>query len=225
MLAVAATLCLMAMTAAALTEHITLETLSTAQDSGMTLVIDAGHGGIDGGAVADDGTAEQDINLHIAQTCQSLAGFLGVKTVMTRADTSSLDYDPDSTIRQNKVADIHARERITEEQTSPVFVSIHLNKFSDSSYSGAQTFWSSNNAESRTLAESIQQSLTDGLDQSRTAKKAEDTIYLMKNLDCPAVIVECGFLSNPQEAERLKDDDYHKKLAVCIITGYKNAYD
>ena len=116
-----------------------------------TLVIDAGHGGFDGGAIGSDGTAEQDINLSIARRVQALAGFFGVRTAMTRADENALDYDPGRPIRENKVADIRARERIVGAADSPVFVSIHLNKFSDPQYHGAQVFYSPNHADSKTL--------------------------------------------------------------------------
>lgn len=200
--------------------------MGEAQKQAHVLVLDAGHGGIDGGAVAEDGTVEQDINLSIVTTSRDLAGFLGIPVVLTRSDQQSLDYNPDQTIRQNKVADIHAREQLVKQQSNPVFVSVHLNKFSDASYSGAQTFWSKNNTEGQQLAESIQQTLTDGLhpERVRKAKAAENSIYLMKQLTCPAVIVECGFLSNAEDVAKLKESAYHTKLAVCIIGGYQNQY-
>lgn len=189
-----------------------------------TLVLDAGHGGIDGGAVAEDGTAEQDINLAIVKKCQAFAGFFGIRTVLTRTDQQSLHYDPASTVRQNKVADIHAREEITNRAENPIFVSVHLNKFSDSQYTGAQVFWSKNNPEGQLLAESVQDQLTLGLHpiRQRTAKQAPDSVYLMKHLTCPAIIVECGFLSNQQETEQLKQDGYQRKLSICMIQGYLN---
>lgn len=191
-------------------------------DSARTLVIDAGHGGFDGGAVGSNGTTEQDINLSIAQRVQSLAAFFGVRTALTRADENALDYDSSRSIRENKVADIRAREQIVRETSDPVFVSIHLNKFSDAQYRGAQVFYSPNHAGSKTLAELLQASLADGCDPAniRQAKQAENTIYLMNQLECPAVIVECGFLSNPAEEQRLNDTAYHKKLAASIVTGY-----
>lgn len=187
-----------------------------------TLVIDAGHGGFDGGAIGSDGTAEQDINLSIARRVQALAGFFGVRTAMTRADENALDYDPGRPIRENKVADIRARERIVGAADSPVFVSIHLNKFSDPQYHGAQVFYSPNHADSKTLAEALQACLAAGCDPANTrqAKQADRAIYLMDRLTCPAVIVECGFLSNPAEERLLNRTEYHKKLAACIVTGY-----
>ena len=187
-----------------------------------TLVIDAGHGGFDGGAVGANGTCEQDINLSIARRVQLLAGFFGTRTEMTRPDENALDYDPSQPVRHNKVTDIKAREKIVADTANPVFVSIHLNKFSDPQYHGAQVFYSANHAASRTLAEQLQADLITGADPEnhRQVKQAEKSIYLMKQLDCPAVIVECGFLSNPDEEARLAQPEYHKKLALCIACGY-----
>ena len=192
------------------------------QDTPAVLVIDAGHGGFDGGATGAAGTSEQQINLYIAQRVQALAGFFGVQTVMTRADELALDYDPSRTIRENKIADIRAREQIANELADPVFVSIHLNKFSDAQYHGAQVFYSVNHAGSKALAEQLQVCLIAGCDpeNTRQAKPADTSIYLMKQLTCPAVIVECGFLSNPAEEQMLGEETYQKKLAACIVTGY-----
>ena len=187
-----------------------------------TLVIDAGHGGFDGGAIGSNGTTEQDINLSIAKRVQLLASFFGVQTVMTREDTNALDYDPSRPVRENKVSDIKARQKIVEQTANPIFVSIHLNKFSDAQYHGAQVFYSTNHAGGCALAELLQDALITGCDPSNTrqAKPADQSIYLMKVLECPAVIVECGFLSNPSEEELLGDSAYHKKLAASIVIGY-----
>ena len=196
--------------------------MQTAGNAQTTLVIDAGHGGFDGGAVGADGTAEQDINLSIAKRVQVLANFFGVPTAMTRPDENALDYNPSRTVRENKIADIKAREKLVNSIPSPVFLSIHLNKFSDAQYHGAQVFYSTGNVQGKPLAEQIQQCLIDGCDplNHRKAKQADSAIYLMKKLDCPAVIIECGFLSNPAEAARLRDEAYHKQLAAAVICGY-----
>lgn len=199
-----------------------VQALARGSTTARTLIIDAGHGGFDGGAVGATGTTEQDINLSIAQRVQLLASFFGVPTVMTRADGQALDYDPSRPVRENKVADIKAREQIVLQTENPVFVSIHLNKFSDPQYHGAQVFYSVNHAGGRALAELLQDALVAGCDPSnnRQARPAEQSIYLMKTLSCPAVIVECGFLSNPDEEALLGDENYHKKLAAGIVTGY-----
>lgn len=187
-----------------------------------TLVIDAGHGGFDGGAIGSNGTTEQDINLSIAKRVQLLASFFGVQTVMTREDTNALDYDPSRPVRENKVSDIKARQKVVEQTANPVFLSIHLNKFSDAQYHGAQVFYSTNHAGGCALAELLQDALITGCDPTnkRQAKPADQSIYLMKVLDCPAVIVECGFLSNPAEEALLGNQEYHKKLAASIVAGY-----
>ena len=188
-----------------------------------TLVIDAGHGGFDGGAVGSNGTTEQDINLNIARSLQALAQCFGYSAKMTREDEQALDYVEGRSIRENKVADIKARERIAEETEHAVFLSVHLNKFEDPQYFAAQVYYSINHADSQVLAEEIQQCLIDGIQNNniRRAKPAAAAIYLMKNLQCPAIIVECGFLSNPEEEAALCDPAYQKRLAICIFKGYE----
>lgn len=207
-----------------LNESSLLKSVFGPQSHDITLVIDAGHGGMDGGASGATGTTEQHINLSIAKRTQSLAGFFGVSTVMTREDEQSLDYKEGASIRRNKVADIKKRESIALSVKNPVFLSIHLNQFDDVQYKGAQVFYSKNNPEGALLAKALQESMVSGLDKSnkRKEKQALDTIYLLKKLRCPAVIVECGFLSNPQEEKLLINESYHKKAALCIIRGYLN---
>lgn len=192
-----------------------------------TLVIDAGHGGFDGGAVGASGTTEQDINLSIARRLAYLAEYFGVHTVLTRPDENALAYDPSRSVRENKIADIKAREEVVTQTQSPIFLSIHLNKFSDPQYHGAQVFYSPNHAGGRVLAELLQTSLVQGCDPEnhRQAKQAESTIYLLKKLECPAVIVECGFLSNAEEEAKLNESGYHKRLAGAILCGYLQYID
>ena len=192
-----------------------------------TLVIDAGHGGFDGGAVGASGTTEQDINLSIARRLAYLAEYFGVHTVLTRSDENALAYDPSRSVRENKIADIKAREEVVTQTQSPIFLSIHLNKFSDPQYHGAQVFYSPNHAGGRVLAELLQTSLVQGCDPEnhRQAKQAESTIYVLKKLECPAVIVECGFLSNAEEEAKLNEFGYHKRLAGAILCGYLQYID
>ena len=147
--------------------------MQTAGNAQTTLVIDAGHGGFDGGAVGADGTAEQDINLSIAKRVQVLANFFGVPTAMTRPDENALDYNPSRTVRENKIADIKAREKLVNSIPSPVFLSIHLNKFSDAQYHGAQVFYSTGNVQGKPLAEQIQQCLIDGCDPLNPAGQCQ----------------------------------------------------
>ena len=192
------------------------------EEGRKTLILDAGHGGFDGGAQAADGTAEQDINLSIAKDLYVLCGFFGESSTMTRWDENALNYETGRTIRENKEADIKARKTIADGIPNGVFLSIHLNQFEQMQYYGAQTFYSLKNSESSVYAEKIQESLICGIHNKNTrkAKPAPQTVYLMQHLDCPAVIVECGFLSNPEESQLLKTSEYQKKLALCIFSGY-----
>lgn len=187
-----------------------------------TLVLDAGHGGFDGGAVSPNGVTEQEINLHVTKKVESLAGLFGIPTELTRKDGNALDYEAGRSVRENKVADIKARQHICEQIQNPVFISIHLNKFEQSRYFGAQVFYGEKNAQSKAIAESIQAALKSGIANGnhRVAKPAGDSIYLMRTLTCPALIVECGFLSNPDDETALMQDVYQTQLAVCILAGY-----
>ncbi len=190
-----------------------------------TLVLDAGHGGFDGGAVSPNGVTEQAINLHVTKKVEALAGLFAIPTKLTRPDDNALDYQPGRAVRENKVADIKARQRICEQVENPVFLSIHLNKFEQAKYFGAQVFYGEKNADSKGIAEAIQESLKSGIPNGnhRVAKPAGDSVYLMRTLTCPALIVECGFLSNPDEEARLVQEPYQTRLAVCIMAGYLNA--
>jgi len=192
----------------------------SAGQNAPVIVIDPGHGGMDGGAT---GTVlmEKDVNLAISQRLSLLLHLFGVENKLTREEDVSLDYDPGSTIRSNKNADLHARLRIAQQTENAVFISIHLNKFEQSQYKGAQTFYSVGNPGGKDLALLVQRLLRDDLDPSnnREAKAADSRIFLMKNLTCPAVIVECGFLSNPEDQVALATEDYQKKIARAIAAG------
>lgn len=188
------------------------------------IIIDAGHGGVDGGAVSSDGTQEQYINLDIARKMNEYLTKLGYKTLMTRTDDNSI-HDPDAdTIRQKKVSDIHNRLKIIETNPDSVFVSVHLNYFSESKYSGTQVFYSQNNIESEKLAQNIQSSVVSLLqpDNTRQIKKSDSSIYLLYHSAVPSVMVECGFLSNAEETEKLKNDDYRMQMATAICKGIIN---
>lgn len=197
----------------------------SAQREIPTLVLDAGHGGFDGGAVSPNGVTEQQINLAITYKVRDLAGFFGQPSVLTRPDDQALDYEAGRSVRENKAADIRARARICEQTAHPIFVSIHLNKFEQSRYFGAQVFYGAADPDSKVLAEAIQTALKNGIQNgnTRVAKPAGDTIYLMRHLTCPALIVECGFLSNPEEEQKLCENGYQTQLATCIVAGYLQA--
>lgn len=197
--------------------------LITATD---VIVIDPGHGGIDGGASSDAGTTEKDINLAIAFQLKELAEADGWKVVMTREDDRSLG-DKEKTYRSQKTADLIARREMIKKVDPTVAVSIHLNSFKqDSSVRGAQAFYPAGPGtqsvldESKMLAEAIQEQLVIGIDDGtdRTALAKRD-VLMFRNPTVPMTIIECGFLSNPEEAKLLEQEAYQRKLAKCIYDG------
>lgn len=188
----------------------------------VSLLLDAGHGAPDGGAGAPDGTLEAGINLQLAQRTQALMAFCGLSAGLTREGDQCLLYDPAATIRENKVNDLRERLRLARVNPDCDFVSIHLNNYSDPRYSGAQVFYSANAEGSKVLAQNLQARLIAVADpkNDRVIKRAPDTVYLMNNIRTPAVIAECGFLSNPAELEKLKSSEYQRLLALALTVGY-----
>ncbi len=182
---------------------------------------DAGHGGIDGGATAVDGTLEKDINLSIAHKVNDLLTLFGINTVMTRECDMSIHSSDAETVRQKKVSDIKNRLKIINDAKNPVFVSIHQNHFTQSKYTGTQVFYSPNNERSRALAQIIQEDIVSSLqpDNTRQIKKSGTQIYLLYHAPCPAVMIECGFLSNESETELLKCDEYQTKIAAITANS------
>ncbi len=186
-----------------------------------TIIIDAGHGGVDGGAVAADGTNEKDINLAIALEINSRLTNAGYKTVMIRDGDYSIHDESADTIRSKKVTDLKNRLEIIENTENAIFVSVHQNYFSESKYNGAQVFYSPNNSESRLLADCIQKCIVKELqpENNRQIKQSDSSIFLLYKSSVPSVMVECGFLSNPEEAEKLKNEEYRKKMAEAVCRG------
>ena len=190
-----------------------------------TVVVDAGHGGEDGGASDSSGRPEKDFNLAIAKDLQQLLTVSGYRVVMTRTTDTSLS-DPLRTIRERKVSDIHNRMKIIESQEGCIFVSIHQNQFGQSQYHGTQVFYSNNDAGSKEFAEAVQSRVVSLLqkDNTRAVKPATSSIYLLWHAKVPAVLIECGFLSNPAEAEQLSRDDYQHKMAFAIYCGLLDSF-
>ena len=185
------------------------------------VIIDPGHGGADGGAVSITGVYESKINLQISNRLDMIFGLYGTPAVMTRS-AEEIDYPSEAdTIRKKKVADQKARVELINSFENAVLISIHQNKFPASSPSGAQVFYNSVEG-SREIGESIQNVLVSSLDQKsgRVASLIPDSIYLMNKAQCPGVLVECGFLSNPGEAGLLQTEEYQIKIASCIFSGY-----
>ena len=180
-------------------------------------VVDPGHGGEDGGAVSVTGVPESQINLAIAKRLDALLGFYGENSYLMREEDISL-HDPEAeTLREKKVSDLHNRAETVQALEGAVLVSIHQNIFSRSQYHGSQVFFAPTQ-DSQALAESFQQAIQTNLqpDNSRQAKPIGDNVYLMNHVDCPAVLVECGFLSNPEEEAMLRQEGYQTKLAAVL---------
>ena len=192
------------------------------QTSGKIVVLDPGHGGEDGGAVSGDGTVtESGLNLEIALRVRDLMTFSGVEMVMTRSEDVST-YTEGATIRQRKVSDLKNRVALVNGTENAVLVSIHQNSLPSSpSTHGAQVFWNEQPG-AQDLAGEMQEALNQCINPERPkeAKEIADTIYLLKNVTAPGVIVECGFLSNQAETARLEEPTHQRLLAAAITTGY-----
>lgn len=188
--------------------------------SGKTIVIDAGHGKPDEGAESSRGTTEAETNLKIALKLQNLLEQSGCSVILTRSDENAI-YDIDAkTLRQKKVSDIHNRVKIGNESSADIFVSIHLNKIPQQQYDGWQTFYNANSSEGQKLAVSIQNNLNDAIQkENNRVAKTIDNIYIVKHVEIPTTIVECGFLSNPDEEKLLLEDEYQNRLAWGIYNG------
>lgn len=198
-------------------------TLASARVFGQTVVIDAGHGGEDGGAVSISGAVESAINLDIALRLDAIFGLYGVPVVLLRDSDVSLHDTNADTLREKKVSDLKNRVETIEALNDPVVISIHQNTYSSSRYHGAQVFYA-NGEKSLPLAQITQSVLKQALDPTneRQATAVPDSVYLMNHITCKAILVECGFLSNPQEDVLLQNPDYQKKIAAAIAGAYLN---
>ncbi len=184
-------------------------------------VIDAGHGGEDGGANSLTGVREAEINLQISEKTQWLMLFYGVPAVMTRESDISLHDASASTLREKKVSDLKNRTALVNGVDRAVLLSIHQNSFDQAKYYGLQAFYGQKQG-SRELAELLQDLVAQSVDptNTRAAKAVADSIYLMNNVTVPAVLVECGFLTNPAEERKLREDPYQRKLAAAITAAF-----
>ena len=188
--------------------------------SNKVIILDAGHGTPDEGAESSSGTLEAPINLQITLKIQKLLESSGATVILTRSDDNSICEIDSKTIREKKISDVEERVKIGNNSSADVFVSIHLNKISESQYSGWQTFYKNSDENSKKLATSIQNSLNSTI--SNNYDRVPHTIsnvYIMKNVEIPITIVECGFLSNKEDEARLKTDEYQQELAWGIYNG------
>ncbi len=198
----------------------TIKTLApfTYSISGEIVIIDPGHGGPDGGAKGVSGTIEKDLTLDIALRLKRVLGMVGVQSVMTRTDDSDLARDGVSKIASRKREDLAARAEIGNSTEASVFISIHANSFPESKWSGAQTFYYPGDEESKVLASFIQEALVRELGPNNRKEMAAD-LYLLRNIQKPAVIIEVGFLSNPEEERLLSYEEYREDIALAIRKG------
>jgi N-acetylmuramoyl-L-alanine amidase len=199
---------------------------SAGLDSRPVIVLDAGHGGMDGGAVGNNGSLEKDVNLSITLKLRDFLTAFGWQVVLTRDTDTSIHDTSAGTIREQKISDIHNRAAIIEKYPDCTFLSVHQNFFPQTKYKGSQVFYSKNHEDSEPLAVSIQQSICTLLqpDNNRVAKAMGKESYLMEHAKVPAVMIECGFLSNPEECADLSDEEYQKKLCMAVMDGIFSAH-
>ena len=183
----------------------------------VRLVLDAGHGGEDGGAVSLTGVPESQINLAITLRMEALLAFSGTPTQLLRREDISLYSEGAASLREKKVSDLHNRVEEIQREENTVLVSIHQNSFPQGKYHGTQVFYAPTEG-SQVLAEGVQQAVQTALqpDNQRQAKEIPQEVYLMNHITCPAVLVECGFLTNPEEEAMLRAPEYQTKLAAVL---------
>ncbi len=192
------------------------------QPARKVVIIDAGHGGFDGGAVAPDGTTEKDINLAVSLKLEKLLTLYGYDVILLRDTDTALNTDGNTT-REKKRSDINYRYSVMKEHPDSVYLCIHQNNFSASYCHGAQMFYSAASDGSKELADCIQSSLRElQPDNNRVTKPCTDDVYLIYHATTTAVLVECGFLSNQDDLVNLKNEEYQMKLAFAISSGLNN---
>ena len=188
-----------------------------------TVIVDAGHGGEDGGAASASGVQESHLNLQIALRMEQLLALCGMEPMLIRETDVSVYTGSCNTLSEKKASDLKNRVRMVNDIPNGLLISIHQNHFSQNQYSGAQVFYAATDG-SRTLAQEVQNELRTALNNdNRRGVKEASSVYLMQHINCVGVLVECGFLSNPEEAHLLQQDEYQKKL-VCAVCGAVSRY-
>ena len=189
-----------------------------------TVIIDAGHGLPDGGTSGATGVCESEINLQISKKISAKLKEKCYNVIMTR-ETEDGIYTEGNTIKQKKLSDMHKRESIINSSDADIFISIHMNHFTDPSVSGAQVFYSENREESIILAECIREKIIPLYEKNdRILKKAPDGVYLMKRSSVPSCLVECGFLSNAENEALLLSEEYQEKIAEAAVNGIEEYF-
>lgn len=192
------------------------------------VILDAGHGGEDGGAVSVTGVAESQINLEIVQKLRDILALCGTDPILLREEDISLHDEGASTLREKKRSDLQNRVAAVEALEGATLISIHQNTYPSARYHGAQVFYAPTEG-SQALAEHFQAALREQLqpDNERAAKPIPDSVYLMNHITCPAILVECGFLTNPGEEAMLRDEGYQRQLSAVLagawLTGQEKA--
>lgn len=188
------------------------------------LVLDAGHGGEDGGAVSITGVPESRFNLAIVLKLRDVLGMYGVDPILLREEDISLHNSSANTLREKKRSDLENRVSAIEEVEGGTLLSIHQNTYPSSRYHGTHVFYAPTQG-SQDLAEHFQNSIKAALqaDNERVAKQIPDTVYIMNHITCPAILIECGFLTNPEEEALLRDENYQRKLAAVVAGAWLTA--
>jgi N-acetylmuramoyl-L-alanine amidase len=192
--------------------------------SGKVIALDPGHGGPDGGAQSKDGTVEKDINLNISLHLRDYLQEAGALVVMTREDDKDLADSSTKGYSKRKTEDLMNRAQFINQQKSDLFLSVHVNSIPSTKWSGAQTFYYPNHKDSIVLATFIQEELKTNLNNTERIAKPVGNVFLLKTLQMPSALIEVGFLSNPEEADKLKSRNYQKKLAAAIYQGVLRYY-
>lgn len=211
----------------ALTADYTAVTVPVSGDIGerKTIVIDAGHGGMDSGAVGVNGELEKNINLNIVLTLRDMLVLSGFDVVLTRDTDTSIHDSGVTGVRNQKVSDMENRLEIVKSHPDCLFLSVHQNLYTEPQYFGAQIFYNENNPDNKLLAQIMQDNFKVlRPENDRSIKLSGDELYLFKNTAVPAVLIECGFLSNPEECALLATEEYQNKVAFMIYNGIIRYY-
>ncbi|MCH5210543.1 MAG: N-acetylmuramoyl-L-alanine amidase [Oscillospiraceae bacterium] len=199
------------------------ESRQTFADRDFKIVLDAGHGEPDGGAVGVNGTLEKDVNIAIVEKIREVLESRGTEVIMTREGDSGLQDESAKTIRQMKVSDMNRRLDIIKESDADLFISIHMNSFSDSSVNGLHVFYDKSHPDAEGIAAAVQDKISEVTGAKvHAVKTADEKLFLMKNPPIPSILVECGFLSNPEEENKLNNEDYQARIAWAIASALEN---
>lgn len=197
---------------------------SIARQSPPLVILDAGHGGEDGGAVGVNGVFEKDLNLTVAFMLADMLRAAGIEVILTRSEDKLLYTESENIKGHRKEYDLKNRLKIAKEHPDALFISIHMNTFPEEKYSGLQVYYAKGQEGSDALAKSIQTAVAVGVQpkNTRKTKPADSSIYLLHSAPCRAVLIECGFLSNYGECEALSEKDYQRRLCFSIFCGMMN---